>query len=65
MSAKLSSLWLLALMSGWVMAVPEDMETSESQQSYGFGYGTKVADKYSVATGGNMLKRGGGWNCEI
>ncbi len=28
----------------------EDMDTSESK-SYGFGYGTKVADKYSVATG--------------
>jgi len=28
----------------------EVFEASESQ-SYGFGYGTKVADKYSVATG--------------
>lgn len=27
-----------------------DLEGAESQ-SYGFGYGTKVQDKYSVATG--------------
>ena len=32
----------------------DDLETAESQ-SYGFGYGTKVQDKYSVATGKTKL----------
>ena len=32
-----------------------DLEGSESQ-SFGYGYGTKVADKYSVATGETITK---------
>ena len=48
---------LIPLLAASVWAAEEsktDLETAESQ-SYGFGYGTKVQDEYSVATGRNDI----------
>lgn len=47
----LSVSFLLLLAGGtWCDDEVADLDGAESQ-SYGYGYGTKVQDKYSVATG--------------